>query len=237
MARSTPSEQATGERKSTSPSTAAWAGTLMTTLAYMAAKKDKRAGATFFTTMLSTSPSRANWASSSTSRPSTRWRRRWPSAAISKVRRWPAPQHAACQRPDLVLREQYLMGKDPFPSTCSTEQRLDTHAVRHAQLLPAQHVPANKAARAGGIEIAGVPIDISKVKTPCYSLTVEDHIAPMEEHLQGRPPCLRPRQVRPGGSGHIAGIVPPAANKYGYWTNETLPESADAPARRRTPGS
>lgn len=31
-----------------------------------------------------------------------------------------------------------------------------------------------------------------------------------------------------GGSGHIAGIVnPPSANKYGYWTNPKLPESAD----------
>jgi polyhydroxyalkanoate synthase len=31
-----------------------------------------------------------------------------------------------------------------------------------------------------------------------------------------------------GGSGHIAGIVnPPAANKYGYWTNDELPESAE----------
>jgi polyhydroxyalkanoate synthase len=33
-----------------------------------------------------------------------------------------------------------------------------------------------------------------------------------------------------GGSGHIAGIVnPPAANKYGYWTNPaaTLPETSD----------
>ena len=31
-----------------------------------------------------------------------------------------------------------------------------------------------------------------------------------------------------GGSGHIAGIInPPAANKYGYWTNEALPESSD----------
>jgi len=32
-----------------------------------------------------------------------------------------------------------------------------------------------------------------------------------------------------GGSGHIAGIVnPPAANRYWYWTNDKLSDSADA---------
>jgi polyhydroxyalkanoate synthase len=31
-----------------------------------------------------------------------------------------------------------------------------------------------------------------------------------------------------GGSGHIAGIInPPAANKYGYWTNPRLPEKPE----------
>ena len=31
-----------------------------------------------------------------------------------------------------------------------------------------------------------------------------------------------------GGSGHIAGIVnPPAANKYGYWTNASLVPKAE----------
>ena len=32
-----------------------------------------------------------------------------------------------------------------------------------------------------------------------------------------------------GGSGHIAGIInPPAANKYGYWTNEKLADTPQA---------
>jgi polyhydroxyalkanoate synthase len=31
------------------------------------------------------------------------------------------------------------------------------------------------------------------------------------------------------GSGHIAGMInPPAAKKYCYWTNDALPETADA---------
>ena len=37
-----------------------------------------------------------------------------------------------------------------------------------------------------------------------------------------------------GASGHIAGIVnPPAANKYGYWTNTKLPKDPDSGWRAR----
>ena len=32
-----------------------------------------------------------------------------------------------------------------------------------------------------------------------------------------------------GGSGHIAGVVnPPSANKYGYWTADSLPSTSEA---------
>ena len=93
---------------------------------------------------------------------------------------------------------------------------------------------ANRAAS----EIAGVKIDISKVKTRAISSPRQKTISP-----RGRAPAgaflvtLRPGQFVLGGSGHIAGIVnPPAANKYGYLTNDTLPETADEfrPALRRT---
>jgi len=32
-----------------------------------------------------------------------------------------------------------------------------------------------------------------------------------------------------GGSGHNAGVInPPSANKHGYWTNDAMPETAEA---------
>ena len=94
----------------------------------------------------------------------------------------------------------------------------------------------------GGIELAGVPIDLSKVKLPSYFIsTVEDHIAPWKTTYKGAQYLEGPVRFVLGGSGHIAGIVnPPAAKKYHYWTNDSLPETADEwfeSARRRSPGS
>ena len=67
---------------------------------------------------------------------------------------------------------------------------------------------------------------------PSYFIsTIEDHIAPWKSTYLGATRLGGPVRYVLGGSGHIAGIVnPPAANKYGYWTNEckTLPETSEA---------
>ena len=57
--------------------------------------------------------------------------------------------------------------------------------------------------------------------------TIEDH-APWKSTYAGA--RLFPGKVRfvLGGSGHIAGIInPPSANKYGYWTHDTLEDNPD----------
>jgi polyhydroxyalkanoate synthase len=81
----------------------------------------------------------------------------------------------------------------------------------------------------GGIQLAGVPIDLSKVKIPSYFIsTVEDHIAPWKTTYKGARYLQGPLRFVLGGSGHIAGIVnPPSAKKYHYWTNDSLPETAE----------
>jgi polyhydroxyalkanoate synthase len=74
----------------------------------------------------------------------------------------------------------------------------------------------------GGITLGGVPIDLSKVKTPAYFIsTAEDHIAPWKTTYVGSRYLGGSVRFVLGGSGHIAGIVnPPAAKKYQYWTND-----------------
>jgi polyhydroxyalkanoate synthase subunit PhaC len=83
---------------------------------------------------------------------------------------------------------------------------------------------------AGGITLANVPIDLRKIDIPLYFLsTREDHIAPWHSTYAGTQLVSGPVRFVLGASGHVAGVInPPSANKYGYWTNESLspePES------------
>jgi polyhydroxyalkanoate synthase subunit PhaC len=76
----------------------------------------------------------------------------------------------------------------------------------------------------GGINLANVPIDLRKINVPLYFLsTREDHIAPWRSTYAGTQLVSGPVRFILGASGHVAGVInPPSANKYGYWTNETL---------------
>ena len=88
----------------------------------------------------------------------------------------------------------------------------------------------NSFCQPNGVSLSGQDIDISRVDNPCYFISTEqDHIAKWKSTYYGALlPSGKTRFVL-GGSGHIAGIVnPPAGNKYGYWTNDTLAPDPDA---------
>jgi polyhydroxyalkanoate synthase len=124
----------------------------------------------------------------------------------------------------------YLMGKDPFPfdllywNADSTRMpaRMHSFYLRNMYIKNLLGVP-------GGINLGGVPIDLSKVKLPSYFIsTNEDHIAPWKTTYLGAKYLGAPARFVLGGSGHIAGIVnPPSAKKYHYWTNDALPATPD----------
>ena len=124
----------------------------------------------------------------------------------------------------------YLMGKEPFPfdllywNSDSTRMPYKMHSyyLRNMYMKNLLRVP-------GGITLLDTPIDISKVKTPCYFIsTIEDHIAPWRSVYLGSTVLGGPVRFVLGGSGHIAGIVnPPSANKYGFWINDKRPDTPD----------
>ncbi|MCW5575039.1 MAG: class I poly(R)-hydroxyalkanoic acid synthase [Burkholderiales bacterium] len=136
----------------------------------------------------------------------------------------------------------YLLGKDPFPFDLLHWNGDSTRmpAAMHGFYLRNMYLK-NLLREPGGITLAGVPIDVTRVKTPAYFIsTAEDHIAPWQSTYAATRLLRGPIRFVLGGSGHIAGIInPPAANKYGYWVNEDLPRRADdwLAGAKQQPGS
>ncbi len=100
----------------------------------------------------------------------------------------------------------------------------------------------NRLVQPGSLSALGVPLDLTKVETPCYiQAGRDDHIAPaasvwkMRDHFKG------PMKFVLAGSGHIAGVVnPPSQQKYQYWLNDDPAVStfeAFAAGARETNGS
>jgi len=82
----------------------------------------------------------------------------------------------------------------------------------------------------GTFEILGETLSIKDVSVPICSIATEtDHIAPWKDVYRGfMQTSSRSKTFIVGQSGHIAGIVnPPTKKKYGHYTNDDLPPTAD----------
>ena len=115
----------------------------------------------------------------------------------------------------------YLLGKDPFPFDLLYWNADSTRlpARMHSTYLRTMYLN-NEFKEPGGLKIAGVPVDVSAIRTPAYFISTEDdHIAPWEGTYLGAQLLAGPVKFVLGKSGHIAGIInPPAAGKYGYYS-------------------
>ena len=114
----------------------------------------------------------------------------------------------------------YLRGKKPYPFDILYWNADATRmpAANHSFYLRNCYL-SNRLSK-GDMEIAGVTLDLRKVKVPVYNLaTREDHIAPAKSVLYGSQFFGGPVSYVLAGSGHIAGVVnPPGKAKYQYWT-------------------
>jgi len=124
----------------------------------------------------------------------------------------------------------YLMGNDPYPfdllywNSDSTRMPRDMHSFYVRNMYQ-----KNLLREPGGITLAGVPIDLRKIKTPvCFLSAYEDHIAPWKSTYAGTQLVGGPVKFVLSGSGHIAGVINPASSdKYGYWLNPNNPPNPD----------
>jgi polyhydroxyalkanoate synthase len=120
----------------------------------------------------------------------------------------------------------YLMGKEPFPfdllywNSDSTRMPYAMHSFYLRKFYQ-----ENRLIEPGGISLCDVPIDLRKIRIPTYLVsTREDHIAPWSSTYAATQLYRGKTTFVLAGSGHIAGIVnPPSVEKYGYWTNAALP--------------
>ncbi|HEY2137007.1 MAG TPA: class I poly(R)-hydroxyalkanoic acid synthase [Xanthobacteraceae bacterium] len=114
----------------------------------------------------------------------------------------------------------YLKGKAPFPFDLlywnSDATRMP--AANHSLYMRGCYLE-NRLAK-GGMTIDGVALDLKAVTIPVYNLaTREDHIAPARSVYVGSSLFGGPMKYVLAGSGHIAGVInPPDKNKYQYWT-------------------
>ncbi|MCP1366475.1 class I poly(R)-hydroxyalkanoic acid synthase, partial [Halomonas sp. BBD48] len=125
----------------------------------------------------------------------------------------------------------YLKGETPaaFDLLYWNTDGTNLPAATHGWYLRNMYLE-NRLVEPDGIELDGIKIDLRKISTPSYFIsTREDHIAKWQSTYYGTQLPKGPVTFVLGGSGHIAGIVnPPSRNKYGYWTNDELPDTHEA---------
>jgi polyhydroxyalkanoate synthase len=124
----------------------------------------------------------------------------------------------------------YLLGKQPMPFDLLYWNSDTTRMPEKLHLSYLRQCYKENALATGKMKLAGVKLDLSKVKVPVYLQSAkEDHIAPAGSVFKSVNLFGGPVRFIIAGSGHIAGVInPPAAKKYQYWTNEKGATSIEA---------
>jgi len=221
-------EQATAQRRVNAIGYCIGGTLLAATLAYMKAKSDDRiASATFFTTQVDfTEAGELNVFIDDKQLESLEKKMKAQGYLDGESM---AMTFNMLRANDLIwsfVVNNYLLGRKParFDLLYWNSDFTRLPETMHTYYLREMYLE-NRLVEAGGIEMDGVPIDLTTIDLPIYiQSSRDDHIAPY-------PSVYKATQLYSGdvtfmlaGSGHIAGVVnPPAAQKYGYWTNEELP--------------
>jgi polyhydroxyalkanoate synthase subunit PhaC len=224
-------EKATGEREANVIGYCLGGTLLAATLAYMAARRDRRiASATYFVTMVDFAEA-GELSVFIDEEQLTALEARMNEKGYLEGRDM-ATTFNMLRANDLIwsfVVNNYLLGKSPFPFDLLYWNADSTRmpAAMHSFYLRNMY-QENLLVRPGGISLGGVPIDLTKIRTPSFLLsTREDHIAPWRSTYAATQLYKGPVKFVLSASGHIAGVINPPGSKYGHWENNDNPPTAE----------
>ena len=124
----------------------------------------------------------------------------------------------------------YMLGKQPMPFDLLYWNSDTTRMPEKLHLSYLRQCYKDNALALGKMMLDGVKLDLSKVTVPVYLQSAkEDHIAPANSVFKGANLFGGPVRFVIAGSGHIAGVInPPAGGKYQYWTNDSGAKTIEA---------
>jgi polyhydroxyalkanoate synthase subunit PhaC len=232
-------ETATGERSVNAIGYCLGGTLLASTLAYLAAKlEDRIASATYFTTLVDFTEV-GDMAVFIDEEQLASLERRMRERGYLEAQDM-ATTFNMLRANDLIwsfVISNYLLGKQQMPvdflfwNSDSTRMPASMHSF---YLRKMYH--ENLLVKPGGIALAGMPIDLSKVRTPSFILAArEDHIAPWKSTYAATRLYSGPIKFVLSDAGHIAGVISPPGTKYGHWANDNLPPSPDEWFCKATP--
>jgi polyhydroxyalkanoate synthase len=135
--------------------------------------------------------------------------------------------------PDLIwtfVINHYMLGRDrvPFDLLFWNEDATNMPLSCHMYFMRNMYID-NKLRQPNAIELAGEPIDVTRIETPAYILsTRDDHIAPWKTCYESTQLFSGRSRFVLGNSGHIAGVInPPTREKYGYRVGTGNPPDPD----------
>jgi polyhydroxyalkanoate synthase len=224
-------EQATGERHANVIGYCLGGTLLAATLAYMAAKRDRRiSSATYFVTMVDFAE--AGELSVFIDEQQLKALEARMSEKGYLEGRDMATTFNMLRANDLIwsfVVNNYLLGKEPFPfdllywNADSTRMPAKMHSFYLRNMYQ-----RNLLVAPGGIKLGGVKIDLRRIATPSFILsTREDHIAPWRSAYAATRLYRGPVKFVLSASGHIAGVINPPGSKYGHWENDNNPPTAE----------
>jgi len=148
-----------------------------------------------------------------------------------------ATTFSALRPNDLVwnyVQQNYLKGKEPpaFDLLYWNADSTNLPGPMFCWYLRNTYLE-NKLMLPGALTVCGVPVDLGKIDAPVFIYgSKEDHIVPWQAAYASMG-LLNPKNPKAnrfvlGASGHIAGVINPAAkNKRSYWVNDKAGKGAD----------